>query len=372
MEDKIITIATRTYSRAELLKARLESEGIECFLQNVNLIQGSVADGVNVRIKQSDVERALQILIDVQNEMGIDTLIQSPSIPHIKRILVPVDFSENSLNACDYALGFAEKLGAEIKLYHVYYNPAQNAEPFNENYIFQVKIDGHLRNIEKEAKQNLKELRNKLREKADSKGITNIKITHTLGCGTPEHEIISYSKEYKPGLIIVGTKGKGERINDIIGSVTQKVIRNAEVPVLSIPEESVFKGMDSITNILYATDFDDSDPKSLRKLMSIVAPFNMKIFCVHFESEKTSNWDKFYIEKLRKLVSKAYSDFNVECKLVESIDIITGLDEFIEKENIGLVSLTTHKRNIFQRILQPSMAKKLLIHTHRPLLVFHT
>ena len=46
-------------------------------------------------------------------------------------------------------------------------------------------------------------------------------------------------------------------------------------------------------------------------------------------------------------------------------------DKFIHENNIDIISLTTHKRNIFARLFNPSIARKMVFHTETPMLVFH-
>ncbi|MFW5978857.1 MAG: putative signal transducing protein, partial [Bacteroidia bacterium] len=62
MEDRIVTIAVHNYARAEVLRAKLQSEGIECYLKNVNVVYSTVPGGVEVRVHQKDMEQALRII----------------------------------------------------------------------------------------------------------------------------------------------------------------------------------------------------------------------------------------------------------------------------------------------------------------------
>lgn len=62
MEDKLVTLAILTYAKAQILKNVLENEGIEASIHNVNLIQPVISSGVRVRIKESDLPHALQII----------------------------------------------------------------------------------------------------------------------------------------------------------------------------------------------------------------------------------------------------------------------------------------------------------------------
>ncbi|MFP4025735.1 MAG: putative signal transducing protein, partial [Thiohalospira sp.] len=62
MEDRLVTIAIHNYSRAEILRTRLEAEGVECYLKNVNLIHSSISGGVKLRVNSRDLEKALRIV----------------------------------------------------------------------------------------------------------------------------------------------------------------------------------------------------------------------------------------------------------------------------------------------------------------------
>ncbi|MDX9696647.1 MAG: DUF2007 domain-containing protein, partial [Bacteroidales bacterium] len=124
MEEKLITIAIHNYARAEILRTRLESEGIECYLKNINLIHSTISGGVKVQVSSRDLEKALRIVEKVSENWRDEYQDeQTETNQGVQRILVPIDFSDYSVNACRYAIGLAEKLNAEIKLMHVYYNP---------------------------------------------------------------------------------------------------------------------------------------------------------------------------------------------------------------------------------------------------------
>ena len=64
MEDKLVTLAILTYTKAQILKNVLENEGIETYIHNVNQIQPVVSSGVRLRIKESDLPHALRIIED--------------------------------------------------------------------------------------------------------------------------------------------------------------------------------------------------------------------------------------------------------------------------------------------------------------------
>jgi len=370
-EDKLITIAVHNYARAEILRTRLESEGIECYLKNINLIHSVVSGGVKVRVNSKDLEKALRIVEKASDQFRDEyqTEIEEQS-PGVQRILVPIDFSDYSVNACRYAIGLAEKLNAEIKLMHVYYNPVVNSMPLTDTYYYQVNMDEIIREIELRAKSNMEEFYRDLKEKIEVDNIQGVKLDYTLVRGVASEEIITKSEEYKPDVIIIGTRGQGERENDLIGSVTAKIIEDTKVPVLVIPEDSLYQGVATI-NIMYTTNFDDSDFKALKKLMYIMSLFEFRLYCVHIGNEKNSTLDKAKMNSLKEKLYNQYSDYEIECSLIQEENFLKGMQEFIREKKIDIISLVTHKRNLISQLLNPSIARKVLFHTNIPFLVFH-
>ncbi len=68
MEGKIVTLVVLSFEKAQIFKTLLESEDIECFLENTNLIQGAVSSGVKVRIPEENLEQAMHILEGMMQE----------------------------------------------------------------------------------------------------------------------------------------------------------------------------------------------------------------------------------------------------------------------------------------------------------------
>ena len=372
MKDQIVTITTCPYSRAQLIKSQLEAEGIECFLSNINLIQPGIATGVKVRVNETDFSEAFRIIEDLKSSSGTGKLETIKAMKSIRRILVPVDFSENSINACNFALGLADKLKAEIKLLYSYFNPIVNSEPYLEGQSFIFHMDNVVGDIEQDARKQILQLKSRIQNQIKKEYKNRIKISYSLDRGFPESVIVKFIDKYKPGVVIMGTKGFGGNSNTYLGSVTIKVIEKASVPVLAIPEKSIFSGMKYINRVLYATNFDDSDFKSLRKLMTLVRPFEMKIFCAHISVSDPMHFDKSRMETLKGHFTEEYEGYDINCDLIRREDIVQALDDYVEEKEIDLIALTTHKRGIIERLFNPSIARKMLFHSHLPLLVFHS
>ncbi len=368
MEDKLITIATDHYTAAEVLKARLENEGIECYLKNVNLLQGAVSDGVKVQIQEKDVEKAMQLIHLWKAEQEKSAI---KNIKDIRRILVPVDFSDYSKNACLYALDLAKNLKSDLKILHVYYAPIIDLVPITDAYSIQVDMDINLKEIENNAKKKLINFVNDIQKTAKTKNLSNVNISYSLREGIIEDEVASMANTYKPGIIVVGAKGKGEKQTEIIGSVVYRICDKTRAPVLAIPEKSEFKMNTTARNVLYATDFDDSDFFAIRRLMKILTPFNVNIHCVHIAKEgKKTTWNEAKMQALKSYFQKVKKDVNVECNLLKSKNAFEELENFTKNKNIDLVALSNKKRGLLNRLFNPDITKQLLLRSTMPLLIF--
>jgi len=368
MEEKLVTIAVQTYSRAQILQTRLQDEGIDCYLTNVNLINSVISGGVKVRVNEKDLEHALQIVEKV-SELYRKEEEDVPS-KKVQRILVPIDFSDYSVNACEYAVGLAAKLGAEIKLMHVYYNPIINSMPLTDTYYYQVNMDEIIREIEVRAKRNMEKFYQDLQKRIADEGISDVKLDYTLQRGIASDEIIRKSDEFDPDVILIGTRGAGEQENDLIGSVTAKVMEEAKVPLLVIPEDAHYDGIHTI-NILYVTDFDDSDYTAIKKLMRLMEPFTIRFYCMHVGDNRSSTWDKAKMNHLREKLAELGPSREVDCQIVQGDDSLKAVQAYIKEKNIDILSMVTHKQGLLARIFRPDMARKVLFHTNKPFLVFH-
>lgn len=371
MENKIITIAEETYNRAQLIQGRLEAEGITSFLTNVNLVQSDVASGVRIKIREDDKDRAMAIIEEMRNSFGEEKEKTVTQLKAVRRILVPVDFSEHSKNACRYALGIAETLKAEIRLIHVYYSPALDMAHYGEGYNMNLNIEKYVRDIYKNASYDMKKLVKSLETIKKENSYKHATIESRIMNGPPEGIIMDEVDSYQPALVIMGHKGKGDSDDIALGSVTSYAINKLKVPILAVPEKARYEGIERINNIGYATNFDNSDFNAISNLINLIKPFGMKIFCVHVETEKDSYWDEVKMKGLKEYFAELDTP-GVECKMIESKNLIEGISKFIEENNIHILSTTTRKRNFFTSLFNPSMTREMMKQVDIPLLIFHS
>ncbi len=366
MEEKIITLAVLSFEKAHILRSLLESEGIECFLENVNLVQGAISSGVKVRIGEGALENALPILEGMMQE-ELEPAEEEKVPP---RILLPVDFSDYSKKAAVFALDWANELNAELTVFHTYFNPIVSTMPFSDTFAFEANTEEMVMELEAKAREGMEDMKAYLNKKNEALN-KPVNLKMELVKGIAEDEIIKYSKLYKPLVIIMGTRGADRKAMDLIGSVTAEVMENATVPVMAIPEDFEYNGLGAFTNLLYATDFQEADFKSLERLEQLIKPLNMSITCAHVSSHEHSEWDEVRMAGLKDHISQKYDDKAITCDLIEHEDLFVAIEGYVRDKNVNMLSFTRRKRNFISRIINPNMAKKMLFHSTTPLLVFN-
>ena len=143
----------------------------------------------------------------------------------IRKILVPIDFSDYSKNSLKYAASFANKFSAEITLIYVVepviyppdFSMGQIAIP-SVNAEWDLKANEQL---EKLGKQEIPE---------------SIKVSIIIKTGKPFLEIIDTAAEENIDLIIISTHGHSGVEHILFGSTAEKVVRKAPCPVLTLRE----------------------------------------------------------------------------------------------------------------------------------------
>ena len=375
MEDKLVTLAILTYTKAQILKNVLENEGIETYIHNVNQIQPVVSSGVRLRIKESDLPRALKI---TESSTWLSESIVGEKEPKVKdksnKILIPVDFSNYSMKACEFAFNLAKTENAEVILLHVYFTPIYASSlPYGDVFNYQIGDEESVKTIIQKVHSDLNALSEKIKEKVTSGEFPNVKYSCILREGIPEEEILRYAKEQRPMVIIMGTRGKNQKDIDLIGSVTAEVIDRSRTAVLAIPENTPFKQFSEAKRIAFITNFDQRDLIAFDSFISAWKPFNFVVSLIYLADAKEvkDTWNEIKLAGIKEYFQKQYPELEIHYDVVKNDDFLKSFDEYIKTNKIDIITLTSYKRNIFARLFNPSIARKMIFHSDTPLLVIN-
>ncbi len=368
MEEKLVTLVVLPYSKAHIFKVMLEEKGIDCELEYVNLIQGDTSATVRFKILEKDISKAVR---ELEELLGSKPNRASKAPKDIeKQILVPIDFSSASLKAAKVAVDIAKQRKTDLVFMHSFINPIVHSIPYSDIYAFDSSALFKIEHAEENARKDFKKFVKKLVDEVGEETWKAIKTDFIIKSGYAEEDILAYARKNHPRLIVVG--GGGDNYpHGIVGSVTADIMYNSNVPVLVIPKDAPEKKVSEIHDVLYATNFDEKDFVAIEKLMDLLEPFDIKLTCAHVGEPRLNGWDMARLEGMREMMHKKYEKRNFTCMLLEGNDVLETIESYIKNANIDLLSLTTHKRNMIARLFNPSIARKMVFHSHTPLLVFH-
>lgn len=134
------------------------------------------------------------------------------------RILLPTDGSEGTNRAVRQAIGLAAETGAELHVLFVVEDMPYAPEMMDD------QVEMRLREIGQEAVENI-------RERADEAGVD---VESVVEDGTPHQTILNYADSEDADLIVMGTHGRSGLDRYLLGSVTERIVRSSEVPVLTV------------------------------------------------------------------------------------------------------------------------------------------
>ncbi|MBN2133002.1 MAG: universal stress protein [Sedimentisphaerales bacterium] len=148
-----------------------------------------------------------------------------------KKILFPTDFSKHSLYALPYAKDLVSRFDGELHVVHVVDDAYQYMMTASE--VATVPVVMPLDGMRKTAQHQIQELQQE--QLADLGDRVHAEVL----VGRPFVEIIRYAREKEMDLIVIATHGHGALASMLLGSVTEKVVRKCECPVLTIrhPEQ---------------------------------------------------------------------------------------------------------------------------------------
>jgi len=188
----------------------------------------------------------------------------------IERILVPTDTSEFSNLALRYALLFQKRLGSQVTLLY--------AEEFTFLFSGEYPIGYYFENVP-EVKKHAGEL---LRKYAQEHVPPSAPVATMIMDDTPARGILIAADDIDADLILMGTHGRHGLRRALLGSVTERVLRETDRPVMTVaPRLFPANGEVKIETILCPVNFTDVAHQSLEQACAFAEVFGAELIVVH-------------------------------------------------------------------------------------------
>jgi len=274
----------------------------------------------------------------------------------MKKILCPIDFSEVSLNALEFAVAIGEKEKSDITLLNIFtpadFNKILNTEHVKEEYEkLQEIAESKLKAISEEIL-----LLSKKRLSSCNYILRSGKIVDVLS------ELVG---EQLYELIVVGTTGHSAYDRKYLGGQAQKIIEHTECSVMSVPENASYQG---IKKIVYATDYQEEDKLAIQQIISMAKDLKAEVTILHV-SHHNDTIDKAMYEDFKDELERFVQNKNVVFDRVVFDHVAKGLDEYVKTNKADLLVLLNKKRNFFESLFHKSLIEHLDRFTEYPLMI---
>jgi len=289
----------------------------------------------------------------------------------IERILCPVDFSDFSAKAYDYAYSLARHYGSKVYLEHVV-QPLTAAYPY---YAFPDSVNRVFWNLNVDAEKRLHEL-------AKKHAWNGLQPDFIVQDGYPVESILSFAREKAVDLIVMGTHGRQGLDRLTMGSVTEKVLRKARCPVLAVRKPAhdfigAENGADPVQlrKILFCTDFSEHSRRALEYASSLAMEFNAELTLLHVleaaASEHLQSATAAALDQLEKLAPPAARDW---CTVKTTVRLGKPYQEIIQlalESQTDVVVMGVRGRNALDLALFGSTTHRVIQLGNCPVLAVH-
>lgn len=279
----------------------------------------------------------------------------------MRNVLIPTDFSDNSLNACDYALQFFKDQTCNIHLLHIV-KPENGADQETQWNASPTVVE----NV------NLKPSIKKLQEIAEIMRVKhqneNYRFFTVAQYGYFVDEVRNQLSEKNIDFIVMGTTGTSEGKKTLIGSNAADIITKVKCTTLVIPEKARFN---TPKVIVFPSDFTTTySVQNLEPLLEILDRYNATLNALYVNGErnqplvtqKETNRDYFIDCFHNKKLSFVY---------LTNGNLDEGIDSFIKSSDIDMIAMMGKKLNFFHQLLFKPNIEEVTFQTNVPFLILH-
>ncbi|MCB0770527.1 MAG: universal stress protein [Flavobacteriales bacterium] len=260
----------------------------------------------------------------------------------IKTILVPYDFSDCATDALRVAAKIARLSGAMIDVVHLY---EQMTDFHTENQRLREEIEAKL---------------DKVPELPFLKGI---ELKRFMLRQLSLTEMFKNERLAEADMIVMGSHG-ATGLRGIVGSNTQRIVRQAPMPVLVIKQHvEDFE----VRDVVFASNFSTQDVEKFESFLPLLELFDPKVHLLKvntpraFERSEDSHKaiDRFLQRhELRKFTATIYNDLSIE----------EGILNFAKGIDADLIAMATHGRTGFFQVVNGSLTEDIVNHTNFPVM----
>ncbi len=304
-------------------------------------------------------------------EMFRDRYLHQSKLHRLNSIAVAIDISRGSDSALRFAWHIAQKVGANLEVVYamdsIFVGHTSSASGFLSGYqhTMQLELDAFIR--ETMSRMGVKYEAPAPGAPGQPQAQAFPALRSKVLYGYPDAALEECSRHVD--LLVLGTTGQGALGKKLFGSVSTEVSQRAHCPVLLVPPDAEFRGLQ---NVLYASHFDSLSTLRIQQALSFARHFDGQVHFVHVGpgGEKGAALE-------RKLLEASYQESHPEKPFLfsnmVSDDVLGSLYEYALYHRVELLVFVTHQRNFWESILHRSIIRAAAVSTdYLPMLIIHS
>jgi nucleotide-binding universal stress UspA family protein len=274
----------------------------------------------------------------------------------MKKILVPIDFSVQAQYAAKVATVIARQTNSKIYLLHMLELPSGVIDPSSFG----------TSNNAPTSLLFLKRAHDKFQEFKELPFFEGLEVEDSVQFHKTYDGIISESVKQHVDLIVMGSQGASGLEEILIGSNTEKVVRNSEIPVLVVKKEiENFK----INNIVFASNFKQSNRVSFQNILDFTMLFNAKLHLLKINTIHNFETTKDSSDAIRSFIN-GFDLGDYTLNIYNDVSIESGILNFSKLIDADIIVLNTHGRRGLAHLFNGSIGEDLANHAKLPVITF--
>jgi nucleotide-binding universal stress UspA family protein len=273
------------------------------------------------------------------------------NLKDMKKILVPCDFSEPSLEAFQFAMDVAARSGGKVIVLKVIDLPIVPYGASIDMPIYNYS-PSLLKDLELDAKKSYEKMFKKF-----GKGANN--ITFAVEHGPTSAMIRDYIEDKKIDLVVMGTHGATGAREFFVGSNTEKIVRFSKVPVFAIRKAPK---LSSIKNIVFPTSLELKQTEFIKRLKSLQEFFGATLHVLYLNTP---------FNFIREADLKDYANHFkfTKCTLNIRNDRYEtdGIISFVKEIKADMLAMATHGRKGLSHLIYGSLTEDVVNHIECPI-----
>ena len=256
-------------------------------------------------------------------------------------VIVPLDFSETSFNAAEYAADmYADRKDMNIILYHFY--------------------------AAGEDKTNAQKFLNSLKDKLSSR-VPNMEIALESGANFID-SLSAFSHAKRAYMIIIGLTGKTPLAQRFSGSNTIKISERNGCPVLVVPKDAVFN---KIKNVLIASEMKSvEETPALLAVKRVLHDFKPALHILNVDSSHYISLTSEFKQERDKMES-LLAEFSPEFYFMRLFDFHESINLFARDKHIDMIIIAPKHHSFYEKLFKTMHTKNMIYQSKVPVLAVH-